>query len=180
MLFRSEGPRFTIRDGHNTSNKKQQRTGIRQGCPLSPYLFILLLTVIMHGAYEDLTEEDREVVRKGTPYKVDLRELFYADDTLIMTKTAAAAEIIFHQIEHESAKYNLKLNYTKCVHLRMNSMEAIDYVNGQQMPTHNEAIYLGGKSRRMVAIKRTSHTESRTLGPRSKDLTYSGKRHQFP
>ena len=141
MLFRS----FTVKDGRNTSSKKEQRTGIRQGCPLSPYLFILLLTVIMHDVYDDLTEEDRQVVREGTPYKVNLRELFYADDTLIMTKTAAAAEIILHQIEHESSKYNLKLNYTKCIHLRMNSLDTIGYVNGQLMPTHADAIYLGGK-----------------------------------
>ena len=39
----------------------------------------------------------------------------------------------------------MKLNYDKCIHLRMNDIHTITYRNGQEMPRKTEATYLGGK-----------------------------------
>ena len=47
-------PRFTIKEGKATTDPRRQMTGIRQGCPLSPYLFILLLTVITHDVKNNM------------------------------------------------------------------------------------------------------------------------------
>ena len=71
--------------------------------------------------------------------------VFNADDTLIMASTAAAAEIILQHIELESNKYNMKLNYGKCIHLRMNDIERVTYLNGEEMSLEHYAIYLGGQ-----------------------------------
>ena len=41
-------PMFEVIMGEHTSQRKQQQSGIRQGCTLSPLLFILLQTVLFH------------------------------------------------------------------------------------------------------------------------------------
>ena len=41
-------PNYTIVDKDTATDPRIQQTGIRQGCPLSPHLFIVLMTVIMY------------------------------------------------------------------------------------------------------------------------------------
>ena len=62
-----------------------------------------------------------------------------------MASTAAAAETVLHHVELESGKYNMLLNHTKCIHLRLNDLGSITYMNGTEVPMEEEAIYLGGK-----------------------------------
>ncbi len=52
-----ENPIFQVRDQGRKSKQHRQNTGIRQGCPLSPYLFIIFMTVLMHDVHQDVREE---------------------------------------------------------------------------------------------------------------------------
>ncbi len=47
-----KAPEFRIIDMTGYSLVRLQRAGIRQGCPLSPYLFIIQMTIILNDARE--------------------------------------------------------------------------------------------------------------------------------
>ena len=42
--------RFVVRDAGRTSKWHQQSYGTSQGCPLSPYLFVIMMTILLHDA----------------------------------------------------------------------------------------------------------------------------------
>ena len=92
-------PQFNVKDGKQRSSTKHQQTGIRQGCPLSPYLFIILLSAIMKDIENNLTEEEEHILYQGRLCRATFNKLFYADDTLVMTTTTESAELILHKIQ---------------------------------------------------------------------------------
>eukprot|EP00972_Heterocapsa_arctica_P012760 1874701-Heterocapsa_arctica.AAC.1 len=64
-------PLFQVKEGKHRSEERQQRAGIRQGCPLSPYLFIILLTAVIIDIQSDMTAEERIIMAEGQLWKVE-------------------------------------------------------------------------------------------------------------
>ena len=81
-------PNYVITDKDVTTTPRIQKTGIRQGCPLSPYPFIMLMTVIMQDVEASLAEQGPDTTNRDRLHKQVNGKLFYADDTIIMTKVA--------------------------------------------------------------------------------------------
>ena len=75
---------FSIRDSGTTVSARPQGSGIAQGCPLSPYLFIIVLTVIFHDV-DSITGNDpsKFLAKDARPQVLDVS---YADDTLLYSR----------------------------------------------------------------------------------------------
>ena len=107
-----KNPTFKVDMGHPASESKKQQTGIRQECTLSPYLFLIVMTAIMHDIRED--QQLDEELHENRPPNHDFDEVLYADDTIILSTDTRTVQKYLHKIEEVASQYGLSLNKNKC------------------------------------------------------------------
>ena len=139
-----------------------------QGCPLSPYLFILVMTVM----FRDIHLKHHRDLSDSRLEKITFNELLYADDTLLISKNTIGMNKFLHAIEEESAYYGLRLNQAKCNILSMNGNNQIRFKDGTVVRHTDEATYLGGILTKSVNISTeiSSRIASATAPWKSLDL----------
>ena len=94
--------------------------GLRQCCPLSPYLFIVVLSSLMLDVktfFEGLYLHVPWTFSAQHP----LTDLEYADDTVLMARTQATLHRLGHLLQHLAAQRGLSLNPHKCKLLLLNT-----------------------------------------------------------
>jgi len=129
---------FMVEIDGDTSEKMGQTTGIRQGCPLSPYLFILLMDKLCRDIISDPEYPGDENTN------LTFKQLLYADDTVIFSQKRNEVEKILKLFETKGLQFGLKLNYSKCVHIQINTRERVRFADGTtRVPSEEKTIYLG-------------------------------------
>ena len=134
-------PKFKVECQDSESNYMSQEAGIRQGCPLSPYLFLLVMTVM----FADIHNGKRATLLHGFIDGIDFSEILYADDTVIVMKRIRETNILLHDIENESRHYNMMLNNNKCEVIVMHKNNDIRFEDGTLLKHVDQATYLGGR-----------------------------------
>ena len=96
-----------ISNGFSTNWFKPSR-GVRQGCPLSPYLFVLSVELLSNKIRQDPNIEGVRVF--GNEIKVSQ----FADDTNLLCADLTSVENALRTVGEFGALAGLKLNIKKC------------------------------------------------------------------
>ena len=122
------------------SEYKSQESVIRQGCPLSPILF----TLLMCAMFKDIKTESNSPKQNELLPGIEFAEIFYADDTRLSGTHTHRISNLLHAIQAESRYFNMSVKYGKCINLTLNhGTSSIKYVGGTLVPHKPAATYLG-------------------------------------
>ena len=94
-LYRT--PTFKVELENMESQWTRQQTGIRQGCSISPYLFLIVMTCLFH----DIHEGDKLKLAEQRVIGMETDEILYADDTICVTQDEKAMNRLLKAIEKE-------------------------------------------------------------------------------
>jgi hypothetical protein len=125
-------------NGHISQFIKPQR-GVRQGCPLSPYLFIIAMEV-MNRWLKKVMEGYELIDKKGNNLLINQ----FADDTSIMlNNTRGALRQLFKNLETYGQISGLKINIEKTEIITLGETRKEDLPKQHRKYIKNQVKYLG-------------------------------------
>ena len=117
---------------------------MRQGCPLSPYLFFMVLTTVI---FEDMDWGllGKSVATNTWSVGKPVYDLECADDTLLMGMTTSQIQAFLTELEQQSRLYGMQLNQTKTELLTdpRKPHPTIRFLDGTPVPTTTQIKYVG-------------------------------------
>ena len=99
---------FQVKDNETFSGCKVQARGIAQGCPLSPYLFIIMLPVILDDTDCKSQEAATQII-----------DTTYADDMLLTSNSIPDLQICLDNLIDVAGAYGLRPNWKITKHLQV-------------------------------------------------------------
>ena len=130
---------FFARDGNVSTSLHTQHFGFCQGCPRSPLLFVILMTVLLTDAKAKLT--DTLGVQLADNFITN--ELVYADDTLLIDVSGKVLQQYMECVGEMGCEYGLEFNWSKLEMLAVRSDEKILSIDGSEVASKSSIKYLG-------------------------------------
>ena len=156
------GRNFYVKDSGVTSERRCQNSGICQGCPLSPFLFIIVMSLLMGDARKLLGPLAQQAIKKGS-----LWDLLYADDTIVIGESADLVAEYSQAIEKAGATYGMSLHWGKTQALSICTADRIRRPDGTYIEEKGSIEYLGAL---LSADGRMDSEISRRIGMASADF----------
>ena len=100
-----KNPTFIVSTDTGESSERSQKSGVRQGCPLSPYLFIIALHVIFFDLEQKLLNQG--LLNRINTVIDQLWDLEYADDTILFSRNFGFLKAGLLGLQDESELYGL-------------------------------------------------------------------------
>ena len=129
---------FEVKDCGVTSGPACQQTGIFQGCPLSPFLFVIVMTVVMHEAVASLSTAAKQARGRGA-----LADILYADDTLLLGVSSDLLGEFLSAVQKAGGDYGLTLHQGKFQLLKVRTTSALHNPDGGEIESAASMTYLG-------------------------------------
>ena len=125
-----------VHNGRKTETLSM-RTGVRQGCLLSPLLFLVILDWVTRTAFS----RRREIQWSLT---ISLEDLGFADDLALLSHSIQDVKDKTQALQEQSAKVGLKINATKTKLTRVGTKQDDGVmIAGEQIEEVDEFRYLG-------------------------------------
>ena len=147
------GQEATVRTGRGTTDWFQIGKGVRQGCILSPCLFILYAEYIMRNAGLEEAQAGIKIPRRN------INNFRYADGTTLMAESEEELNSLLMKEKEEREKVGLKLNIQKMKIMASGPITSWE-IDGETMETVADFIFGGSK---ITADGECSHQIKRRL-----------------
>ena len=133
-LFYTDVKSCILNNGHMTDFFDISR-GVRQGCPLSPYMFIICIELLSFSISNNTDIKGIHINNN------EIKNTLFADDaTFIIDGTQKSFETLINTLDNFSFIAGLKLNTSKCNILRAGSLKNtnITYLNKRKFTWSSE------------------------------------------